>query len=174
MGCCGCGLPGCITGLVGWPLGFGYFIDLFKNQVENYVLRLVGKRRPRKILVSMIYYPDVNGGGWADGALGALCYGTCPGRLQAAIRMAFEHGTRRIRIPGTEVVPVPLFEVLDSTDSRDYLQRVEPSVEGGRKMGRYFADIISGTVQGSVGNEPLATDAAEPVAGESISLSTRT
>jgi len=41
------------------------------------------------------------------------------------------------------VVPVPLFSVLDPADSQDYLQRVEPSVQGGRKMARHFADAIA-------------------------------
>ena len=44
---------------------------MFGNRVENYVRRLVGKRRPRAVLVSMIYYPDQSSAGsWADGALG--------------------------------------------------------------------------------------------------------
>ncbi len=54
LGCWGCGLPGCLTGTcAGFPLGLGYFVDLFKNRVENYVLQLVAKRRPRKILINM-------------------------------------------------------------------------------------------------------------------------
>ena len=54
---------------------------------------------------------QVGAGSWADCALNCLCYDKCPGQLQLAIRKAFEHGTRKIKIPGTEVVPVPLFEV---------------------------------------------------------------
>ena len=53
-----CGLPGSVVGLCAWPPGFGYFVDLFKNQVENYIKKLVGRRKPRKVLVNMIYYPD--------------------------------------------------------------------------------------------------------------------
>jgi hypothetical protein len=36
------------------------------------------------------------------------------------------------------VVPVPLFEVLDSKDPRDYEQRVEPSASAGSKMAAAF------------------------------------
>ena len=37
LGCLGCGLPNCITGgLCGWPLGFPYMVDLFRNRVGNY------------------------------------------------------------------------------------------------------------------------------------------
>jgi hypothetical protein len=42
-----------------------------------------------------------------------------------------------------QVVPVPLFEVLDpSPSSNDYLQRVEPSVQGGKKMASHFLHVI--------------------------------
>ena len=48
-GCLGCGVPGCAVSLFGFPFGLAYFVDLFKNRVENYVRRLVGRRRPRKV-----------------------------------------------------------------------------------------------------------------------------
>lgn len=37
---------------------------------------------------------------------------------------------------------MPLFEVLDPSSPSDYLQRVEPSVSGGKKMATYFLDVI--------------------------------
>lgn len=67
-----------------------------------------------------------------------MCYNVNPGKLQCAIRQIFRHATSRIRIPGTEVVPIPLFEVLDAKDPGDYEQRVEPSARGGRKMAASF------------------------------------
>ena len=62
----------------------------------------------------------------------------------AAIRQVFHLATRRIRIPGVEVVPVPLFEVLDGQESADYVQRVEPSPRGGQKMAAALMDAIFG------------------------------
>lgn len=54
-GCLDCGLVGCITGLFsGWPIGMGYFINLFKNRIENYVKKLVSKKKPRKVIICMI------------------------------------------------------------------------------------------------------------------------
>lgn len=53
VGCYGCGLPGCVAGLVGWPPGFGYLVDLFKNRVQNYITRLVAKHKPRVVIVCM-------------------------------------------------------------------------------------------------------------------------
>jgi len=142
-GCCMCGLPGCISGLVSWPPGIGYFVDMFKNRVGNYVRRLVSKRKPKKVLICMIYNPDeVAGGSWADGALCCLGYNVFPSRLQTLIRRVFAMGTSQIKIPGTEVVPFPLFQVLDGKNTRDYIQRVEPSPHGGQKMAKAFMDCI--------------------------------
>ncbi len=95
-------MPGCVSGgCAGWPPGLGYFVDLFKNQAQNYIRKLIGRRRPRKILVNMIYYPaQQRGGSWADGALGALCYDRCPNQLQQLIRTVFALATRRIVILG--------------------------------------------------------------------------
>ena len=39
---------------------------------------------------------------------------------------------------------MPLFEVLDGSDTRDYVQRVEPSPQGGRKMAVALMDVIYG------------------------------
>lgn len=52
--------------------------------------------------------------------------------------------TKRIQIPGTEVVAFPLFRVLDGSDTGDYLQRVEPSPAGSAKMGRALTDVVLG------------------------------
>ena len=75
---------------------------------------------------------------WADAALSLMRYNVDPGKLQCAIRQIFRHATSRVVVPGVEVVPVPLFEVLDARDEKDYEQRVEPSVVGGRKMAAAF------------------------------------
>jgi len=142
-GCLCCGLPGCISGLCGFPLGLGYFVDMFKNRVQNYITRLVSKKKPKKIIVCMIYYPDEHSGGsWADGALGCLGYDCCPERLQCLIRAVFRLATSKITIPDTEVVPLPLFSVLNGKITSDYVQRVEPSPEGGHKMAKAIMEVI--------------------------------
>jgi len=143
-GCCCCGLPGCISGtFCGWPLGLGYIVDLFKNRVQTYTKNLVSKRKPKKVIICMIYFLDeATTGSWADGALGCMQYNSNPGKVQAAIRRTFELATQRIRIPGTEVVGFPLFEVLDGKNTDDYCQRVEPSPQGGQKMGAALADAV--------------------------------
>ena len=157
-----CGLPGCVAGVCGCPCGFGYAVDLFGNRVQNYVRRLVARTKPKKVLVCTIYYPGEKralfargtedaaaatrpssiGPSWADPALRALGYDADPRSTRALIRAVHAHATSRITVPGVPVVPVPLFEVLDPRDARDYEQRVEPSAAGGRKMARAIAEHI--------------------------------
>lgn len=50
-GCLGCGLPGCAVSWAGWPPGLAYFVDLFRHRVENYVKRMLGGKRPKKVIV---------------------------------------------------------------------------------------------------------------------------
>lgn len=143
-GCLCCGLPGCLTSdLFGCPPGMGYFIDLFGNQIQTYIMRMLGCRRPRKVLVCMIYYPDETAtGSWADAALSGLRYDQDPGKLQAAIRAMFDLAISRICIPGVDVEGFPLFEVLDGSNSSDYVARVEPSASGGKKMAIAFMNKL--------------------------------
>jgi len=142
-GCLCCGLPGCLSGLAGFPLGMGYFVDLFKNRVQNYVNRLVARTKPKNICICMIYNPDeVAGGSWADTSLSLLCYNFAPARLQCLIRTVFRLATSQIKIEGTNVVPVPLFQVLDGKNTEDYCERVEPSPQGSAKMAAAIMDSI--------------------------------
>ena len=68
--------------------GLAYFADLFGNRVQNYVKRVLGSRRPRKVIVCMYYYLDVHGrGSWADCFLQCMCYDVNPARLQVQPRI---------------------------------------------------------------------------------------
>ncbi|GAB5367713.1 hypothetical protein AAMO2058_001254600 [Amorphochlora amoebiformis] len=153
---CACGLSlGCCA--CGFPCGMGHFIHMFQTKVERYILRVIGKTRPRRIIVCMIYYLDQKAGGsWADGVLEKLGYNSNPQKLQTLIRRVFVLATKRIRIPGTKVIPFPLFSVLDGRDSKDYDNRVEPSVQGGAKIGRAFYKTLF--TDGSIGSEDEKVD----------------
>lgn len=127
----------------GTATGMGHFIHMFRDQLQSYVSQLVQRCKPRKILLCMIYYPGVDGeGSWADFALSAMSYNMNPERLQLAIRSVFRLAVSQVRIEGVEVVPVPLFEALDGTISEDYVERVEPSPAGGRKMAHLLVDKL--------------------------------
>mmetsp|Transcript_10908 Transcript_10908/g.19777 ORF Transcript_10908/g.19777 Transcript_10908/m.19777 type:complete len:345 (+) Transcript_10908:266-1300(+) len=147
--CCGCG-PSALSCACTCPPCLGYFRSLFGVRVQKYIEALTSKTKPKKILVCMIYYPDeAQVPSWAGPALGALGYNSNPQKLQMLIRKAFDEATSTIRIKGSEVIPVPLFNALDGKNSNDYIARVEPSAAGGRKMAEFLLDIIdssSGTL----------------------------
>ena len=92
----------------------------------------------------MIYYPceDRSVRSWADPTLALLGYEKNPAKLQTLITKIYHDAICKIKIPGSEVVPVPLFEILDKNDPRDYCQRVEPSAYGGYKMAKYIMDRL--------------------------------
>ena len=162
FGCAGCGVTNCLSSVAcGFPLGFpctcssrcvffpksqklcADMVDMFKNRVGHYVRRLVSDTKPKKVVICMIYHLDEKStGSWADCALKCLCYDCCPGRLQAGIEATYRHATSKIRISGTEVQPFALFDVLDGKTTSDYLQRVEPSPQGGRKMADALLDAM--------------------------------
>ena len=140
--CWGCG-PSCASCLCGMPPCLGYLRHLFGTRLHVYIERLVAQTKPHKILVCMIYHPDeTTGNGWAEPALRALGYNQDPVKLQAVIAKMMEQAISRISIPGTQVIPVPLYRVLNGKDSSDYVLRVEPSPQGGRKMAEYFLDVL--------------------------------
>lgn len=138
---------GCSTSLVSCggacPPCLGYLRHLFGTRIEKYIEKITAKTIPKKILVCMIYYLDENKSpSWANVALGALGYNKKPGKVQAMIRKIFLEGVSNIKLKGTQVIPVPLFQVLDGKNSDDYIARVEPSSQGGKKMAGYFLDIL--------------------------------
>ena len=132
------------------PFGMAHFVELFGARIQEYVLAVLARRGggsggalPRRIIVCMIYFLDEQpGGSWADGTLKMLGYNTNPAKLQALIRKIFELATEAIEIEGTEVVGMPLFDVLDGKDTSDYVARVEPSSAGGRKMANALLDCV--------------------------------
>ncbi|CAJ1954441.1 unnamed protein product [Cylindrotheca closterium] len=140
--CCGCGCSLLSCGCA-FPPCLGYLVHLFGTRVQKYIERLISKTRPKKILVCMIYYLDENPSpSWAGPALGALGYNSHPERIQLLIRKIFMEATSSIQIPGSEVIPVPLFNALNGKDHSDYIARVEPSSKGGEKMAEYLLDMI--------------------------------
>lgn len=159
--CCGCG-PSLLSCGCTCPPCAGYFRHLFGVRVEKYIQQLTSKTKPHKILVCMIYYPDENNvPSWANAALGALGYNKEPAKLQAMIRKTFQMATSNIRIPGSQVIPVPLYHVLDGKRSEDYVARVEPSAIGGRKMAEYILDMMQRPAAATMGAAPTTAYMAE-------------
>ncbi|KAJ3322022.1 hypothetical protein HDV06_003622 [Boothiomyces sp. JEL0866] len=124
-----------LTNYPNWCFGVPYFKRLLGEQVQNYLEKLTAKNKPKAIFVCMIYYLDEQEkGGWADRVLQILNYKRNPGKVQKVIETLFLQATCNIKIEGTRVIPVPLYEAMNGKDTNDYVQRVEPSENGGRKM----------------------------------------
>jgi len=127
----------------GWCIGLSHFITLFKTKMEGYIRSITAKQKPKLVVVCMIYYLDeIAGGSWADGTLKRLGYNTNPAKLQMLIKKIYAEATSQIEVEGVRVMPFPLFEVLDGKTHEDYCQRVEPSSQGGDKIGKELVERI--------------------------------
>lgn len=124
--------------------GFGYFVQLFRDQLLELVLRVTDRVRPKTVVVCMLYYMDETAGGsWADDTLRILGYDSDPSIVQLIIRTLFETiEAKGFDIPGSTVRLMPLYTVLDGKNTADYCQRVEPSVQGGEKMADALLDLV--------------------------------
>jgi hypothetical protein len=127
-----------------------YFKNMFGKKVQDYVMRLTAKTKPRAVIVCMIYFPleaQFGQKSWAELQLKLLGYNSYPAQLQAAIRAMYETATKKIEVEGTEIVPCALHEVLDGKTPDDYTARVEPNEEGGRKMAVMFVELLDGILE---------------------------
>jgi len=158
-----CTTTGCIRRGVG--LGLPYFRWMFKSRVQAYIEQLISLRKPKQVLVCMIYFPDEAAvDSWAGLALCCLGYNTYPQKLQTAISKVYETATARIDLRATQTLPVPLHMTLDGKTSSDYVARVEPSISGGEKMALAFLERM-----GKRGGGALDPTALDPT---SVSIST--
>ncbi len=125
--------------------GMNHFVKMFRDKVTEYIREIIGQTVPSKIIVCMIYYPDESdvNGGWANSVLKKLGYDSDPEFLQEIIQQLFYRATSKIEIPGTQIISCPLFAVLNGKDTNDYVARVEPSAQGGAKMAKLLANLIT-------------------------------
>jgi hypothetical protein len=130
-----------------WAPGLNHFKTVFRSNVESYVKELTTKTVPATILVCMTYFPDEKQDAGAPKALGKLGYNLFPQKFQAIIRKLYEIGTTEIEVPGANVVPVPLFEVLDGKDTNMYVHRVKLSVQGARAIARLLHGKVTQVFQ---------------------------
>jgi hypothetical protein len=138
--CYGCGwslLSCCSTPFV--PC-LGYFYHMFRTRVQLYIERLTMKNKPTHIVIGTIYYPDEysHQSSWANLALSCLQYNTNPNKVQTLLQTIHYHATSNISINHTHVIPIAFYILLNGTIRTDYIQRVEPSPSGGKKMAQYI------------------------------------
>lgn len=148
--------------------GIRPLLRLFRDDTAAYVGRLVAgaPSPPSRVIVCGLYYPATaaavaaaaaaavgSGGGgdrppprsWADRPLALLRYNRSPGAVQAFLRAVYRLGTCEVRVAGVaSVVPVALYERLDGSRGEHYVERVEPSVAGGRVLAEMLAAALPG------------------------------
>lgn len=128
-----------------------HFSQLFGSRTKTYICQLTRKQKPRAVIACMIYFPlEQQQSGWAETQLKMLGYNRNPGQLQSAIRKMFEQATAELEIEGTNVIPCALYEALDGKAAEHYVARVEPSVEGGKKMAELLVNRLSDILKGSI------------------------
>jgi len=120
-------------------------VSHYRDGVQEYTKRVLNGTRPMKVVICMVYYPDMSATefSWAADVLDDMDYDADPTRLQALIDVLFLLATSNIHIPGVEVVPFPMATVLDGKNTSDYAHRVEPSSQGGAKLAAALAAIIT-------------------------------
>jgi len=164
--------------LIQWGLapGLGHFVGLFRDATRRYLQCLMRDRKPRCVVACMLYYLDETpGGSWADFTLQKLGYDKDPTKLQLIMREVYRRGTSQLgSIDGVPVVPVPMYEALDGKTSDDYVQRVEPSSQGGRKLAALIMDrLVPALKQAPVrveGEESRARGGATPATSASAEM----
>ena len=153
----------------GFAPGLGHFVRLFRDETTAYLEALMAKQRPKVVLACMLYYLDQQASGsWADGTLSALGYDRRPEKLQLVMRTIFERATSCIQLGDVPVVPVPLYEALDGADPADYVERVEPSVQGGAKLARLILDRLLPALSNCGGAPAAHADLGRRQAGEQV------
>jgi len=147
--------------------GLGHFVRLFGSTTADFISRVCEKHKPKAVLVCMLYYLDeMAGGSWADFTLRSLGYDKDPTKLQLIMSIIYERATSQMSIPGVRcIVPIPLFKVLDGKTTEDYVQRVEPSEQGGRKLATMLVDsLLEANIPGLAYTVPAAKkDDAPPM-----------
>jgi len=123
--------------------GMNYFIQMFKDKTEKFIKKIITHKQIKRVIVCMIYFPDEKQtGSWADKTLGFLGYNDNPVKLQEVIKQIYIHATRKISIEDVDIVPFPMFNVLDGKNSKDYIARVEPSSQGGLKLAEILVPYL--------------------------------
>lgn len=101
--------------------------ELFATQTQEY-LNLFNKVY-RKVICTP-YFPCASGGGWANRVLRHIDMI----KAQTVIRAIHELYHKSLQQQDDGTIAVPLYEALDWHCEGDYKCRVEPSVDGGRKI----------------------------------------
>lgn len=151
--------------LNGTAWGLGHFKSLAHDRYEEYLKNLTSKVKPKLIVPCMIYHLDENpkSPSWANKTLELIGYDKDPKHVQAIIHRVFLDCMQNnpYKVPGvTNIFPIELSKALDGKNSKDYDNRVEPSVQGGKKMAAYIFSTILEQVNKRMERKTKSEDAA--------------
>lgn len=134
---------------IGGRLGLTTLRRIFRNDLTSYLQRVTDQCQPELIVVCGLYFPDesIMVRSWASWTLRMLGYNSRPQWLQCAMRTVFEKMIREVKVSGCQMAYVPLYAALDGKESSDYVARVEPSEQGGRKMAEVMRVEIERVLQ---------------------------
>jgi hypothetical protein len=116
--------------------GFDFLKATFGDRMRSYLARLTERCSPRLVVVSVLYFPDLNDqvASWASAPLELLEYDREPGKFRAVMRRIEQDILKQIELDGTRLAVFPMYRALDGSDTGDYFHRVEPSGQGGSKL----------------------------------------
>lgn len=139
----GTGLAALSAVYMGGNAGMKTLRKLFHDDMAAYIAMLTEKTKPRLVVACMPYFPDeIVKPSWASFALRVLRYNVTPEWLQEAYVRVFENAVKEIRVDGCRMAFVPFYRALDGKTSADYVDRVEPSEQGGQKLAYLIRDAI--------------------------------
>uniref|UniRef100_A0A0G4HUF4 SGNH hydrolase-type esterase domain-containing protein n=1 Tax=Chromera velia CCMP2878 TaxID=1169474 RepID=A0A0G4HUF4_9ALVE len=138
--------------------------EIFLVRLKNFVERLTEKTKPSLVVLCGTYYPGLEGGrSWATEALDALGYSKegDPSILKGLVDQVFTNFVSRVEVGGVKVVPLQLSAALDGSEEGAYVQRVEPSVQGGGKLAGLILDLVEKEKENAVSEETGAEEESE-------------
>jgi len=133
----------------GTAMGMAQLIKIFKDKTQAYIELLTSKTRPKRVVISMVYYLDENADfqGWASNTFSIVGASAASrldlNKLRLIVKSVYKLATCQIKIPGIEIIPCPLFDVLDGKDSRDYACFTQPSIQGSGKIARKYIQVLA-------------------------------
>lgn len=119
-----------------------FFVNFIRDDTQAMIsAELVSEQKPKGVVICTFYMPswDADASSWSETV--KLLDGKEEEFLSFAQKIHTE-AVSQIRITGTQIIPLPLYEHLTGKDFGDYVDRVEPSSQGGKKMAKAIYDKI--------------------------------
>ena len=119
---------------------------IYHEALQAYATKLVEKTKPKNVFICAYsdFYEFQTG--WATDLFKYVVGGGDNAKgfsfIRELWRDLYNNQMQHIKVHGTQVYIVPLFNVLDRNDPMDFAAQVEPSVQGGMKMAIAFSDLI--------------------------------